>query len=384
MTLTRRLLVSYTALIAFTAVVLLAGADRLLRGRLMEEATSELEREAKFLESSARGVGRSGLDSLVRSLAAQTGRRLTIINRAGEVIADSDFPLGELSTLENHATRPEVKAALEGRTGTDFRRSVSTGRDELKVAVPSTFGVVRISAPLPQVDAVVARAQGAVLLSGIAAVVLAALLAWGFADTVARPLLKLRDGAAGIARGEHPVLDTRGRDEVGQLARALRTLDENLSGRLGELERERAGMAALIGSMIEGVIACDERGKITQVNPAARELLGLAADAPVPPILELFRQRNARDAIDATLGGAATADIEIDMGPRAVLLSGSSLESGGAVFVVHDITALKHLEAVRRDFVANVSHELKTPLTVVRGYAETLRKDDPPGEVRSG
>ncbi len=384
MTLTRRLLISYTALIAFTAVVLLAGADRLLRGRLMDEARIELEREARFLESSARGVGREKLDSLVHALGTATGRRLTVIDRSGDVIADSDFPIAELAQLENHATRPEVRAALAGHTGTDFRRSVSTGREELKVAVPSVFGVVRISAPLPQVDAVVARAQSAVLLSGIAAVILAAVLAWGFADSVARPLLRLRDAAAGIARGEHPALDTRGRDEVGQLARALRTLDENLSGRLGELERERAGMAALIGSMIEGVIASDARGDITAINPAARELLGLGPDATVPPILELFRARNARDAVDATLGGATTADIEVDIGPRTMLLSGSALESGGAVFVMHDITALKHLETVRRDFVANVSHELKTPLTVVRGYAETLRKDDPPVDVRSG
>jgi signal transduction histidine kinase len=381
--LTRRLVLSYVGIVALTAAVLIAGADILLRGRLIDEARRELEREARYFEGAAEVAGAAHLDSLVHALGTATGRRLTVIDRTGAVIADSDFPHAELATLENHASRPEVKEALAGRTGTDLRRSASTGRDELKVAVPSAFGVVRISAPLPQVDAVVRRAQGAVLVSALAAVIMAAILALWFAESVSRPLLRLRDAAEAIARGERPTLDTRGRDEVGQLGRALRTVDENLSGRLADLERERAGMAALIGSMIEGVIACDARGTVTAINPAARDLLDLGSATPVPPVYQLFRQRAARDALEATLAGATTADIEIELDQRTILLSGSALKDGGAVFVVHDVTALKRLETIRRDFVANVSHELKTPLTVVRGYAETLRKDDPPPEVRA-
>jgi len=382
--LTRRLLLSYFAIVTLTAAVVLVAADRTLRGRLTDEAALELEREARYFAAAADGRDARGLDSLAHALAAVTGRRLTIIARGGGVIADSDFPLDQLASLENHASRPEVRAALEGRTGRDLRRSTSTGRDELKVAIPSAAFVVRISAPLPQVDAVVKRAQGAVLLGAIVAVLAAALLAVGFARNVSRPLLRLRDAAEAIARGERPALDTRGRDEVGQLARALRTVDENLSTRLSELERERSGMAALIGSMVEGVIATDGRGDVTALNPAARELLGLSEQDPPPPALELFRQRGAREAIERVLAGGTATGLEVDFDQRTILLSGRGLADGGAVFVVHDVTALKRLEAVRRDFVANVSHELKTPLTVVRGYAETLRNDDPPAEVRLG
>jgi len=384
MTLTRRLLLSYLAIVGLTAAVVTVAADRALRGRLTDEAALELEREARYLSAAAAGRNAAGLDSLVRALAAATGRRLTVIARDGAVIADSDFPQGQLATLENHASRPEVRAALEGRVGRDLRFSASTGRDELKVAIPSAIGVVRISAPLPQVDAVVDRAQGAVLLGAIAAVLAAALLAIGFTRSVSRPLLRLRDAAEAIARGERPALDTRGRHEVGQLARALRTVDENLSSRLGELERERSGMAALIGSMVEGVIATDARGDVTALNPAARELLGLGEHDAAPPALELFRQRGAREAVASVFAGGTATDVEVDLGQRTILLSGRALADGGAVFVVHDVTALKRLEAVRRDFVANVSHELKTPLTVIRGYAETLRSDDPPAEVRLG
>ena len=381
MSLTRRLLLSYLAIVLVTSLVVILGADRILRRRLTEDVAIEMEREARHLDAAARGRDQHGLDSLVHALSRSTGRRLTIIDSSGVVIADSDFRLDQLPTLENHATRPEVREALAGRTGTDLRHSASTGRDELKVAIASPLGVVRISAPLIQVDAVIARAQGAVLLGAIVAVLIAALLAFAFAHNVARPLRRLRDAAESIARGERPQLDVRGRHEVGQLARALRTVDENLSGRLGELERERAGMAALIGSMVEGVIACDARGTVTALNPAARELIGLD-DGEIPPVLEIFRSRAAREAIEATLHGGTAAELEVELDHHSVLLSGRALKDGGAVFVVHDVTTLKHLEAVRRDFVANVSHELKTPLTVIRGYAETLRKDEPPQDVR--
>jgi signal transduction histidine kinase len=134
--------------------------------------------------------------------------------------------------------------------------------------------------------------------------------------------------------------------------------------------------------MVEGVVACDARGEVVALNPAARELFALADPATVPPVRELFRHRAAREAVEAALAGGTAGPLEVVLDRRTVLLSGRALAGGGAVFVVHDVTALKRLESVRSDFVANVSHELKTPLTVLRGYAETLLKDDPQAEVR--
>jgi two-component system phosphate regulon sensor histidine kinase PhoR len=382
-TLTRRLLASYLAIVVVTAAVLTAAADLALRRRLVQEAAAELEREAHYLAAVATGRTVLQLDTLVRALSAATGRRLTVVDRSGDLLADSDFPRRDLGTLENHALRPEFREALAGRTGTDQRRSTSTGRDELKVAVPWAGGAVRVSSTMPQVDRIVRRAQGAVFMGALLASLVALALAARFAGGVARPLVALRDAAQAIARGERPVLDVRGRDEVGDLARALRTLDEDLAARVGDLERERGGTAALIGAMVEGVIACDSRGVVRTMNPAARELFGVAAGDTPPAALELFRQRTGRDAVAAVLAGETMNALEVELASRTALLSGKPLETGGAVFVVHDVTALKRLETMRRDFVANVSHELKTPLTVVRGYTETLLKDDPPAEVRA-
>jgi two-component system phosphate regulon sensor histidine kinase PhoR len=382
MRLPRRLFASYVLLVAASTVTLVIASDRALRSRLLREATVEVTRETAYLARAVGTLRGPDLDSLVHQLGRATGRRLTVIDRSGAVIADSDFPHDALPSLENHATRPEFSEALAGRTGSDVRRSVSTGRDELKVAMPVTGGAVRVSTPLPQVDAVVQDAQNAVLLGGLLALVVGALLAYGFARAVARPLLRLREAAQSIARGERPAIDTRGRDEVGDLARALRSLDENLSRRVGELERERSEMTALVASMVEGVIALDGTGAVTMLNPASRRLLRLAGDAAAPPALELFRQRPAHEVVERALRGEATAGLEVELEERTALLSGHPLPGGGAVLVLHDITGLKHLEAVRRDFVANVSHELKTPLTVIRGYAETLAAEDVPMEVR--
>jgi two-component system phosphate regulon sensor histidine kinase PhoR len=383
-TLGRKLFASYLLVVAASTGALVIAADRSLRGRLLHEATAEVTRETAFLVQAVDGRRGAALDTLVHRLGRATEHRLTVIDTTGLVLADSDFPRDELPTLENHATRPEFVAALHGGTGTNLRRSVSTGRWELKVAMPIAGGAVRVSTPLPQVDAVVSDAQNAVLLGGLFALAVGVALALAFSRSVARPLVRLRDASQAIAHGDQPVIDARGRDEIGDLARALRALEETLSRRVGELERERSETGALIASMVEGVIALDPRGAVTTLNPAARRLLKIAPDAGPPPALELFRARAAREVVERALRGEESPGLEVEFEDRTALLSGHPLPGGGAVLVVHDITGLRRLETVRRDFVANVSHELKTPLTVIRGYAETLMAEDAPADVRRG
>lgn len=382
MTLGRKLLLSYLGVVLTSGVVLVLGADRLLRSRLTREAGAELEREVRYLVAAVGTQRGPLLDSTVVRIARGTGRRVTVVDTAGAVLADSDFPDSVLVALENHRSRPEFRAAFRGEVGRDFRRSTSTGRWEFKVAVPMSGGAVRVSAPVPQVDAVVREAQAAVLIGALAALAVALLLALGFARSVSRPLVRLRGAAQAIARGERPVVDTRGGDEVADLARALRSLAESLTERIGALERERSETAALVAAMVEGVVACDARGAVVMCNPAARRMLGFRPDEPLPLLPETFRQRAAQEAVVAALAGTTTQGLEVEYDRRRILLSAQPLQGGGAVFVLHDLTAVRRLEAVRRDFVANVSHELKTPLTVVRGYAETLLGDEPAPEVR--
>jgi two-component system, OmpR family, phosphate regulon sensor histidine kinase PhoR len=132
---------------------------------------------------------------------------------------------------------------------------------------------------------------------------------------------------------------------------------------------------------VEGVIAADARGTIVTANGAARRLLGYDAGDELPALDQLFRAKAAREVVDAVLEGHSVPQRELDLAGQSVLLSGRALPQGGALLVLHDVTELRRLETVRRDFVANVSHELKTPLTSISGYAETLTHDRPDAET---
>src|SRR5205823_9165359 len=124
--------------------------------------------------------------------------------------------------------------------------------------------------------------------------------------------------------------------------------------------------------MADGVLAADARGSIITLNTAARRLLGYGPSDALPPLTELFHDKPIRDLVDAILAGREAEPVDFVSGNLALLVGGRALPHGGALLVIRDVTDLRRLEMVRRDFVANVSHELKTPLTSIAGYAETL------------
>ena len=169
--------------------------------------------------------------------------------------------------------------------------------------------------------------------------------------------------------------------EVGDLAIAVSQLAEQLSARLDALRAEETLLRELAESLNEGMFAVDARQQVVRINETARGLLGLRASLPFGGD-QLPRDRAFRDAIAAALAGETVRDLEVTLGGRIFNVTVRPLAAGGAVIALLDLTRLRRLETVRRDFVANVSHELKTPLTVVRGFAETLADDDPPTDVR--
>src|SRR2546422_787237 len=156
-------------------------------------------------------------------------------------------------------------------------------------------------------------------------------------------------------------------------------MNEQLDQRFTDLVREREETATLIETMADGVVAADARGAIVTLNSAARRLLGYGPDDPFPAFAELFHEKPARDLVATVLAGLEAEPHELERGGRTLLVTGRALPNGGGLLVIRDVTELRRLEAVRRDFVANVSHELKTPLTSIAGYAETLATEASPG-----
>ncbi len=380
MTFSRRL-ASGTLIVLLLAIgTLLYRAERSLRRNLEADVAVTLERDARLVRESL-PADRVQWQGTVRRYSLQTGFRITLIDAQGNVVADSDFPDGPLPAIENHASRTEVRAALEGQTGQARRHSATVGRDLMYVAVPGGPGAVRVAEDLERVNGIVHRTQLSVGGAALLALLVGVALALVAARSVSRPLTGLAAAARSIAAGTPPRFPRSGVSEIDALVRSLREMHHQLDDRFEAIRNEKAESAAVVEAMSEGVIAADDRGRITTANPSARRLLGYAADAPLPELPQIFRSREARELVDTVLAGDADASRTLDLDGRTLLITGRALPSGGAVLVMHDLTELRRLESVRRDFVANVSHELKTPLTSISGYSETLLSDRPDPET---
>ncbi|HEV2146241.1 MAG TPA: ATP-binding protein [Longimicrobiaceae bacterium] len=379
-----KLFLSYLALIAATVAALTAGVGFTLRPRLTEIVANDLRRELSLaLELHRQGVGVPP-DRLADRLGALSGRRVTLIARDGTVVGDSEVAESAIPLLENHADRPEVRAALRGRLGRSVRRSSSVGVEQLYLAAPGARGeVVRLAVALADVNATVQRVQRGVLAAGALAMVVAGILSYALSVAVTRPLRQVAAVARDLARGDlSRRVHVRHRDELGELAQVLDTLAAELQRRMGQLEGERAEMHALIESMAEGVLALGPDGRVRRANLAARHIFGLREEfhglvphevARRPAFLKLVERARAGEAVSAT---------ELAHDGRHLLATAQPLADGGAVLVFLEVSELRRLEDVRRDFVANASHELKTPLTAIRGYSETLLDENLPPELR--
>ena len=382
MRLTQRLLAGALLIVGFLSALIIVVVDRQIGARLSDDATTFLAREARLVGELWQ---RDPIlpDSLADRTGRALGRRVTLVAPDGTVIGDSEFDGDSLTSLQNHATRPEVAQALTGRTGTARRSSPSTGDEELYVAVPvAGYGVARVSLPTASLDAVISSARRDIATAALLALVGALTIAFLFSRSVSRPVEELRDVARALADGDlarRPTLKAPG--EVGELAVALRRLAEQLSSRLRALEADETLLLQLTESLNEGVIAVDTAHQVVRINETARRLLGVRATLPFPVDL-LPRDVVLGDAMAAAFAGETTEDAELVIAGRTLNVTARPLDEGGAVLALFDLTRVRRLEAVRRDFVANVSHELRTPLTIVGGFAETLAEDDVPSEMR--
>jgi signal transduction histidine kinase len=373
-TLAQRLLLGSLALLLIFILAAVALSGDRLAAQLERLTIDRLARDARLI--ALQWTPGRDPDALADTTGVVLDLRVTLIGPDGRVLGDSEEPPSQLPALENHLTRSEVRAALDSGIGSARRESASIGRDQLYVAVRAPAGVARVSIDPREIDAIVRRAQWSVLTAGSIALLAVAVLGVLFARGVARPLTELRDVAQSLASGDlsrRPALAASG--EVGDLGAAIHRMAEQLDSRMRAMEADELLLAATIESLSEGVVIIDGRRRVVRANDAARRLLGLVEPLPFP-IERMPRERPLRDALAEALAGGSTDEMEVPFAGRMLLVRATPLARDGAVLTVRDVTAARRLEATRRDFVANVSHELKTPLTVIGGFAETLRDDD--------
>ena len=381
MKLSTRLFASIALLVAAAVIGSIIATDVVLRRHLKQEIGRELEREARLL-AEVTPPDSSRWPEFAALAGARLGRRVTLIDPEGHVRGDTEFDRASLAQLQNHRDRPEVRAALDSASGVgrNERLSASTNEPQMYVAVrggPIGLAVVRVSTSLASVDVQVHAVQRGVAAAGLIMLIAAGFVAWLIARLMARPLLRIADAARDIAAGRPAKFPDLQVPELANHVDALRAMHHELERRFEDLRREREESRTLVEALSDGVLAADRRGIVVSTNAAARQLLGYDEDEPLPPLAELFHDRPHRALMREVLSGAVVEGRELGLGERTVVISARPLEDGGILLVLSDVTDVRRLETVRRDFVANVSHELKTPLTAIAGYAETLVAEAP-------
>jgi two-component system phosphate regulon sensor histidine kinase PhoR len=321
----------------------------------------------------------------VRDWAAQlaaSGARVTVITADGRVLADSQ---SDPQTMENHATRPEVLEAMAKGDGRSIRHSVTINRDLLYFAVrQNTFAgppiVLRFALPLETVDQVLSSFRRRLWLASFLILLIAGAISLLFSRSFTGRVERLKDFSRRVAEGDFRPLPRDGSgDALEALGISLNRTAARLDRTIQTLTEERNLSSAILGSMVEGVAVVNGSERLVFANPGFAEILGL----DVPPtsgsaLVEVVRQTELLEAVRQVLRGQPRVQSEIVTGTlrqHYFAITVAAVRAGdttGAVVVLHDITELRKLERVRRDFVANVSHEFRTPLTAIQGFAETL------------
>jgi two-component system phosphate regulon sensor histidine kinase PhoR len=373
-------------LAAFVAVIAVATLTLDLSVRRTWESSVQADIE-RLLVQNAQGFAlrvQNDHDHSLQQMAAEESRitetRVTVIAGDGVVQADSE---ADPKTMENHAARAEVAAALKGLTGTATRLSHTVGVEFLYVAVPSGDKVVRLAYPLASFRGHIEAVRNTLLRGTAWALLFALVLAIAVAQNVSSRLKRIVKFAEQVAAGDLTarIAQTSG-DEVAQVAMALDRTARRLEENFNAVRESRSQLEALLNSMTDGVIAVSPDMKVLWANQAITRMVHQPVKIGAP-VTELVRHPDFLSTLRSALASKQReSHIAAGLvGRRSFSITAEPLPDGGVVSVLHDISEIERVEKTRRDFIANVSHELRTPLTSIRGYAETLLDS---GEIGGG
>ncbi|MEZ4270822.1 MAG: ATP-binding protein [Myxococcota bacterium] len=334
-----------------------------------------------LLEFTDATVPLTSFDRIADRLGTSTGARITIIDSSGKVLGDSDLDTQQLSQVENHRDRLEMRSAFTQGYGISRRYSTTLRTEMIYVAVvfqnTHGSGVVRASMPLLEVARVIGRLRLALLVSGILGLALAIFMSALASHLATRALRQLVKHARAVSSGvQNRRLTVASTDEVGHLAGSFNQVIDELEQTVRTLASERDYTETVLDSISEGILVLDDERRITRINGAGLELLSNHRPKLGDALLDSIRLPELAElAFAEPPPQEVTVEFEVSQS-RLVRAHVAPLRTGGCVFVMRDITRTRLLENIRRDFVANVSHELRTPVAVIRANAETLVSAD--------
>ena len=378
------LLITIISLIAVTWY-----ASESLKHFFLEQTASDLKVRARLFEKQVLEhldpLDEKAVDLLCKKIGKSAATRITIILPSGKVVGDSEK---DPAKMDNHVDRPEFIEALNGPSGTSTRYSRTLEKDMMYVGIPikkenHILAVVRTSVPVNDIDLVLKSMKIKIAFGCLVVAVFAAMLSLFVSRRITRPIEQIKIWAESIARGEcrlrPPVAES---EEIGALSESLNQMAVELREHIDTVMRQRNEIKAVLSSMVEGVIAVDMEERVISMNHAAAKMFGCdLAEAQGRSIQEVVRNTVLQQFVKNALSSQEAVEKEIVLSSdrdrflngHGTLLRDAEGKQIGALIVLNDVTRLLRLEKIRREFVANVSHEIKTPITAIKGFVETLR-----------
>jgi len=363
-------------------------ADRDLSEGLQQQIERELSKQAKILRQSfaeSPKLNNSiGLKSQIDSYSDASGSRITLIARDGKVLVDSDIAMDNLESLDNHSNRPEVIAAFNNGSGSSKRFSNSTQQDMLYFALLDTSSeverVIRISVTNAYLNSSLASLENSMTLIIVVALIVAILASVIAGNYIRESLMDLEKAASDMSHGSYEKKDLESlpikrRDEIGSMARNISTISTNLKKQISLIAKQRDQFGSVLDGLGEGIMVCDQNGLITFRNEQIMQILGLDEiidqsihDIEIPALSRMYKKAQKKGKFDS--------EFELETGEddtRWILAHMNKAKSTQElILVVHETTQLRQMDSMRRDFISNLSHELRTPVSVIKANSETL------------
>jgi two-component system phosphate regulon sensor histidine kinase PhoR len=378
-----RIAATFAVLLIVCIGGLSAYLSHFFRDNYVNNLRTQLTDQAKLVGDASDPYFLSGdageLDTLAKRLGEQINARVTIIGSDGTVLGDSEV---DPATMGNHSDRPEVRQALAQGTGSDIRRSETLHYDMMYVAASiapdgGTVGVARVSLPLTEINAAMGHINLVIAFGALMAAVLGILLAFQVTRITVDPVKKLTSASKDMAEGNlNQEIVATSRDEVGDLARAFNRMAAKLKEAMALVTAERDRMAIVLASMGDAILVVDSEARVTMTNKAADKVLQVPRDTVIGRhFIEAVRDHEIDAFVQRCLAKRELQTGLVEVRSKKQLLGVMATpfqEDSGCLVLVQDLTELRRLETVRRDFISNLSHELRTPITSLKALTETL------------
>mgnify|MGYP001766078207 FL=1 len=380
----------FPTVVLLLAVMVAVGvySTRALRESYLSQTESSLTTQAHLLADSLQPAlaGAEGSPSLAAEAAHWSSlidARLTIVAPDGVVLADSE---DDITRMDNHALRPEIVAAKSAGSGSSIRFSHTLGYDMLYTAVAvrdgdNLLGFVRLARPLDQLDVAISRMQQVWLAVAAGVSLAAVLLAVLISNRITKPLRQLTRestllAAGGETSGQAPTFST---DELQSLTQAFNLMSRSIQDKIQRLEVEKGKLNAILQAMSDGVLVVDDQDNVQIINQAACEMFAIEPlGEGSKNLIELTRQHQPAELLRKVKDTGQQQSLAFEIlktrqTVRAIAIPTQVYQPGLYLLVFHDLTEQKRVEALRRDFVSNVSHELRNPVAVIKMLSETLQ-----------